>query len=147
MEKRDVKINQNRMKSGDFVRTLWVATVEMGVTREDIKDPGFWSHVASQLRPYDRMEVRCDDGTFFAEYLVIACERTYAKVKELSWVSLTSKDVAQTQEDREEFSYKYRGPHSMHSIIRKSDNKVMVEHKATKEDAMKWLSEYKQTIA
>jgi len=147
MEKRDVKINMNRMKSGDFVRTLWVATVEMGVTRDDLKNPTFWSHVAAQLRPYDRIEVRCDDGTFFADYLVIACERTYAKVKELSWVSLTSSDVAMTEESLEKFEYKYRGPHSMHSIVRKSDSKVMVEHKQTKEDALKWLKEYKHTVS
>ena len=144
--KRDVKLTQTRMKSGDFVRVLYVATVEPGVTREDLKNPSFWSHVSHMFSPYDRLEVRSDDGVFFAEYLVLAAERTYAKVKELSFVSLTTKDVAMTEaeNDLELYEYKYRGPHAKHSIMRKSDNTVMIDKKETKEQAMAWLSNHKK---
>ena len=147
-KKRDVKLNHTRMKEGQFVRNLWVVTVEQGVTREDLTNPGFWAHVAFQLRPYDRLEVRSDDGIFFAEYLVLACERTYAKVKELSWISLTTKDVALSQDeaDLEKFEYKFRGPHAKHSIIRKSDGAVMVEKLETQDQARQWLLDNKKTL-
>lgn len=145
---RDVKLNQSRMKSGEFVRTLYVATVEMGTTREDLMKPEFWSQVSYMFSPYDRIEVRSDDGVFFAEYLVLACERTFAKVKELSFVSLTTKDVAMTQaeKDLELYEYKYRGPHRKHSILRKSDGAVMVEEKDTKEQAVAWLHNFQKAL-
>ena len=148
-EKRDPKLNHARMKEGQFLRNLWVATVEQGITREDLKKPSFWSHVAMQFRPYDRLEVRSDDGTFFAEYLILACERTYAKVKELNWYSLTSQDVAMTQSesDAEEFEYKYRGPHGKHSIVRKSDGAVMIEKLETQDQAKDWLKEHLKALA
>lgn len=147
-EKRDVKINHTRMKEAQFVRNLWVVTAEKGTKREDLINPSFWSHVAMQFRPYDRIEVRVDDGIYFAEYLVLACERTYAKVKELSWVNLTTKDVAMTEADNmlELYEYKYRGPHGMHSILRKADGAVMVEKLATQEAARAWLVEHKKTV-
>lgn len=146
-DKREVKLNHTRMKEAGYVRTLWVVTVEQGVTRDDMMKPEFWSHVSMQFSPYDRIEARCDDGTFFAEYLVLACERTYAKLKELSFVGLTSKDVAMTQAEQEEYEYKHRGPHRGHSIIRKSDGEVMTEQQESKQAALAWLKNYKDTIA
>lgn len=145
-KKRDVKLNHTRMKEGQFVRNLWVVTVEQGVNRDDLMNPGFWAHVAFQLRPYDRLEVRSDDGLFFAEYLVLSCERTYAKVKELSWASLTSQDVAMSQEDLEQYEYKFRGPHAKHSVIRKSDGVVMVEKLETQDQAKQWIIDNKSKI-
>jgi len=148
-KKREMRITASRMKSGEFVRTLYVATVEPGVTREDLLKPDFWAQVAYQFSPYDRLEVRSDDGIFFAEYLILACERTYAKVKELSFVSLTTKDVAMTEAENELelYKYKYRGPNCKHSIIRKSDDTVMVEKLATKDAALTWLANHKKATA
>jgi len=145
-EKRDVKLNHTRMKEAQFVRNLWVVTAEQGVTKEDLLKPDYWSHVSFQFRPYDRIEARCDDGTFFAEYLIMSCERTFAKVKELSFTSLTSRDVAMTQAEQSAYEYKYRGPSCMHSIIRSSDKVVMVEKLDSKQDALTWLHEHEKAM-
>lgn len=146
-EKRDLKINQTRMQSGDFVRNLWVVTAEQGTTKEDILTPSYWSHVASQFRPYDRIEVRVDDGTYFAELLILSCDRTWAKVKELSFNSLTTSDVSQTQasEEMAEFDIQWKGPVNKWSVIRKSDDAV-IKNKMEKEEAGKFLIGYKKTI-
>ena len=37
-----------------------------------ILHPDFWGHIAAKLRPYDEIKVRCDDGTFYAQLLVLA---------------------------------------------------------------------------
>lgn len=148
-EKREVKLMHTRMKEAGFVRNLWIITAEVGVTREDMVKPDFWAHVASLFRPYDRIEARCDDGTFFAEYLVLTCDRTFAKVKELSYISLTSKDVSKTQleNDLELYYTKFRGPHCKWSVLRKSDDSVMVEKLGSKDDANAWLVNHKKVIA
>lgn len=147
-DKRDVKINQNRMQSGDFVRTLWVATVEQGVTREDVMDPSFWAHVSSQFKPYDRIEVRVDDGLFFLELLILACDRTWAKVYELSSHSLTASDVSLTQAEEEmaEYEVKWNGPSNKFVVIRKSDNTI-IKKGMEKDEASKFLDGYLKTIA
>jgi len=145
-KKREVKLVHTRMKEAQFLRNVWVVTVEQGVTRKDVLEPQFWSHVSFQFRPYDRIEVRCDDGTFFSEYLILACERTYAKVKELSYTSLTSTDVAMTESEVAEYKYLYRGPNCKHSIIRISDKTVMVEKLESKQDALDWLHNHEKAM-
>lgn len=146
-KKRDLKVNMNRMKSGDFVRTLWVVTAEQGTTKEDIMTPSYWSHVASQFRPYDRIEVRVDDGTYFAELLILACDRTWAKVHELTFHSLTTSDVSMTQahDEMSDFDVVWKGPVNKWSVIRKSDDAV-IKNKMEKDEAGKFLSNYVKTI-
>ena len=149
-QKREVKLTNARIKEAGYDRNLWVITTEMGVTRKDLLKPDYWSHVAMQLRPYDRIEARTDDGVYFAEYLVLASDRTFAKVKELSWHSLTSKDVALTQAEmdaKEQYRYSYRGANLKHSIIRTSDNQVVTEKHDSKESAMLWLKEHEKAMA
>jgi len=148
MTERDIKVNMNRMKSGDFVRTLWVVTAEQGTTKKDIMTPSYWSHVAAQFRPYDRIEVRVDDGTYFAELLILACDRTWAKVHELTFHSLTTSDVSMTQasEEMAEFDVKWNGPANKFIVLRKSDNEVIKKGFDDKEEAQKFLSGYMKTI-
>ena len=144
-KKRDVKINMTRMKSGDFVRNLWVVTAEQGTTKEDIMTPSYWSHVASQFRPYDRIEVRVDDGVYFAELLILACDRTWAKVHELTFHSLTTSDVSLTQAEPE-FDVQWKGPVNKWSVIRKSDSESIKKGMESKEEANKFLTGYQKTI-
>lgn len=146
-KKRSMSLNDKRMKEAEFLRSLWVVTVETGTIRSDLLTPEFWSHVAYRFKPYDRIEVRCDDGLYFAEYLVLSCDRTWAKVKELSFIALTSEDIAMTQDELEIYEYKFRGPHGKHSIIRKHDKAVMIEKLDSKELAMDWLTNHKKVIA
>jgi hypothetical protein len=144
-DKRSVKVNMNRMKSGEFVRTLYVITAEKGTTRKDLLEPEYWSHVAAQFKPYDRLEVRVDDETFFAEYLVLSCGRTWAKVLELSFKSLDSAPVT-TEGDMDEFIITWKGPALKWCVIRESDKEI-IKDKLEKDDATKFLAGYLKTIA
>lgn len=141
------QINPNRIKQAEYERTVYVVTVEMGTTKEDLENPGFWAHFAAKFRPWDRLEVRCDDGSFYAEYLVLACDRVWAKVKELSYVSLTTSDISQTQAALQDgLEVKYRGPHLKHGVVRKTDGAILKEGMQTKQEAEQWLAEYRQKI-
>ncbi len=144
----DIKLNPSRMKGAEYERTVYVATVEFGTTKDDMKDPAFWSHVSNKLKPWDRIEVRSDDGTFFAEYLVLASERTWAKVHMLSYTSLTSAEVSQTQAaiENDEFEVRWRGPHLKFSVIRKADDAVLKDG-MSKDEAFLWRKEYVKTVA
>ena len=136
---RDVTLSPSRINTSEFVRTFWVATVEPCVEREDFLDPSFWAHIALKFRQFDRIEVRYDDGRAWGEFLVLSADRTSAVVKELVWKNLI-KSVKAVVDPK--FLYKWRGPHAMHSIIRKKDDHVMVEKLETQSEALRWLSEY-----
>lgn len=143
-EPRNVMLPPGRIKPQEYARNLWVITVEDGTTMEDIKKPGFWATVAINMKPYDRVEVRCDNDAFFAELLVLRADRTSAIVKELSFVKLAKEDKVTDNNtiDSDDYEYKFRGPQKKHSIVRKSDGAIMTENMGSKEEALSWLATY-----
>lgn len=138
------QLDPSRVKQGEYERTVWVATVEQGTSRENLKDPSFWAHIANKFRPWDKLEVRADDGTFYAEFLILACDRTWARVFELNYQSLTSTDISLTQADA--YELRWRGPHLKWGVIRTADNAVVKESCQTKDEAKLWMEGHIQTV-
>ena len=138
-----MKLTQTRCAHSEFANASWTVTAEAGTTLEQVMAPEFFTNVASQMRPYDKIMVRVDDGVWYAELLVLTAGRTWVKTKKLIDVHLTSQDVDMTQADRADgFEIKHRGPHNKFSIIRKLDNEVIREQFETKDEARAWLSDY-----
>ena len=141
-----------RVKLAESARNYWVVTVEQGTTREEILKPEFWALVGKTFRPYDRIELRADDGTFFAEYLVLSADRAWAKVEELRWVALGTKDVSLTQaagaDLRARYKVEWRGPHLKHCVERKDGANVerLKEGFSDKAEATVWLESHLKTI-
>lgn len=138
------QLNPASFISAEYECTTYVATVEQGTTLDMLLDPKFWSHVANKLRPYDEIKVRCDDGTFYGHLLVLACDRTWARVFKLTFESLTSSDISLTQAAiLEDYDVKFRGPRKW-SVLRKSDNAVLAEGLHAEADARTWLTTHLQ---
>jgi len=137
----------NRLVLAESKRNIFHATVEPNVTREHLVDPAFWKHVAQKLQPYTRIEVVTDDGKYFCELLVLNSGKNWAITKELRYIELGGHDIAIRQASlMDEYVYKWRGPHQMHCIVRKSDNEVIKEGMQTQEEARRFLSEYIKVI-
>lgn len=141
-----------RVKIAEAARNYWVVTVEQGTTREEILRPEFWSLVSKNFRPYDRIEVRSDDGIFFAEYLVLSADRAWAKVHELKWTALGTSDVSLTEalaaEQRQRHTIVWRGAHLKHCVERKDGEKVerLKEGCQDRAEAQTWLESYLKTV-
>lgn len=133
----------------DSVRNVWVARVERAVEFKEVIYPGFWAHHSSKFSPWDRIEARAEDGTWFAELLVLDCSRTWAKVHVLSHVKLTTEDASQTmaamqaayQEALKDYEIKHRGPRGW-SVVRTADGSVMQDVLGTKDAAAAWLASF-----
>lgn len=142
-----------RVRTAEAARNLWVATVEQGTTRDDIKRPEFWALVARNFKPYDRLEVRADDGTFFAEFLILSADRAWAKVHELRFETLGSQDVSLTEANqadiRNRYAVKYNGPHLRYCVERKDGTKVerLKERCQDQAEASAWLEGHLKTVA
>ena len=141
-KKREVKLSPSGATPAEHVRNVWAVTSEFGVTKADIEAPDYWAHIAGRLRPRDRIEVMAADGSFYAEYLVTSCDRTWAKVAEVKYLDLTKASaVTGEQADLINAGYeiKWRGPKKW-SVLRRQDRAVLQEGLHSEADGNKWLA-------
>lgn len=136
-----VQLSPARFKLAEYERQIYVATAEEGCTPEDLLKPEHWAHVAKDLKPWDRIEARANDGTWFAEYLVLDTSRAWARVRLLGEVQhITTADVAQTQASLQgTYRVEYKGPHSKWCVIRNSDNAMQKEGEGSRDAAETWM--------
>lgn len=145
------KVMPGRCKSAELVRNSWAITVEHGTSREDIKRPEFWALVSKNFRPYDRIEARADDGTFFAEYIVLSADRAWARVHELRFEALGTQDVSLTEaaaaDIRARYTIKYNGPHLKYCVERQDGEAVeRLQQGMDKPAATIWLEQHLKTV-
>ncbi|HEX03849.1 MAG TPA: hypothetical protein ENH10_01640 [Bacteroidetes bacterium] len=135
---KDLAINPTRMKPAEYIRTVYSACIEHGITKEDILQPKFWAHFAMNLKPNDRIEAFAEDGTFYAELLVVACDRTWAKMHLMSYHDLTKVDMNFGDDVMDQYSIVFKGPKKW-CVIRKSDNAILNDKMLSEGDGKKWL--------
>ena len=147
-EKSTPQLPPNGLQGFDYVSTRHDALVPIGVPPEALLVPSFWAHQAVKLAPWHEIRARAEDGTWMATYVVLDCSRTWAKVKQLSFHSLTTGDVAMSQSSEAEvkatmrkFKVVHRGPHKW-SVVRVADNAVMVEGIEQRDGANEWLDKH-----
>jgi len=143
-KKRMPVIMPQRMRLREYEIQDWVANIEYGFSLEDILVPSFWAHVAAQMKPYDHIEARADDGSWVAHLLVTGCDRTWAKVAVDRVIKLTSKDIAETQASQHEV--KWRGPQHKYSVIRVADREPIKAGFANAEEAAQWAREHERVV-
>jgi len=143
----NAKLERNRFHGAEFKRLIYVADVEQAHTRYDILNPAYWGNVAAQLGPFDRIEVRCEDGTWLSELLVLEVGRSYVRVKELNHHKLTTADVAQSQDAVQSgFHVFWRGSHHKWSVKRLADNEVIHTGEPDKNAANTWVTEHVKAL-
>lgn len=144
-KKQSPVLDPQRMQLSEFGRQDWVATVEEHVTVEDVQDPVFWSNTSALMKPYDHIEARCEDGSWIADFVVLGCDRNWARVHLKALYKLTTSDVSLTQSLK--YEVRWKGPHRQFCVIRLSDQESIQEKCQTKEAAALWLREYERTTA
>ncbi len=142
---RDVMLNPERMIVAEYERNEWMCTAAYGTTVEDVLLPGYWAHVAPQLKPYDHIEVRVDDGAWLLQLLVVDVSRSWARVHVLAQHMLTTADVSLTEAERHEVRFK--GAHYKYCVIRNSDGAVVKDKFSKKEEAYLWMHDHEKTTA
>ena len=128
-ERKVESLTITNLKEAEFVRPVYCATIPFGTLPEDLLKPEYWAHVATHLRPWARIEARAEDGTWFAEYIVLSVDRTWARVRMLAKYNLTSQDTSISQAEKiskSGFEIKWCGG-AKWSVIRTVDSAVMKE--------------------
>ena len=137
------RLEHGRWGLAEHRKQHWVIDAEHGVTPAVLQDESYWANLASRMKPWDTLEVRTDDGSLWAEGLVLSCGRNYAKIHLLRVEKLMTRDVEQSQVAQAKtsltFKWMHRGPRK-HSIVR-SDGQIMHEGADTKDLAVQWAKD------
>lgn len=138
-----IKLTGSRFKIAEQMRNSWVCSVEPGTSLEQVLDTAFFANYAKLVGPWDKIEINCEDGAFYAELLVVQSGTGWVKCQVLQSVDLQAPIEVDEQCD---FEIKYTNRYSNFRVIRKSDKKVVQDNLQTKADAAAWLAGHLKTI-
>lgn len=142
------------MPQAEYKRNRFSIDVPKGVGPEDAVQPAFYANVAANLKAWDQIELRAEDGTWYMEVMVLDASRVWARVYPiLGPCRFTTADVAMSQAAAAEakpvavpltaadFEVIHR-PGKRWSVVRKADREVLFEGEQTKQAAEGALAEY-----
>ncbi len=149
-----VSISPNRVKGAEFHRNVWCVTPEAHVAFADVMAPGYFTHVAAQLRVGDHIEVVPEGGAWYAELFVRAASRLDVTLGVLNAVNftLTVPDDVQSSKSPiekgspEEYYVKWGGPKAKFRVHRAEDHQVLQDGFDTEASAQAWLSDHQQRM-
>lgn len=140
LERPLLSIMPNRMKEAEFIRTVYVIDCHEGTEQDDLLIPAYWSHVAKQLKPFDRIEARADNGEWVAELMVIKTGTNEAHVALLNVYDINKLAGESPAIPSDDYSVEWKGPHKKFCVIRKADSAMVHEGAQTKPEAFQWLA-------
>lgn len=140
---KQANLTPKRFKLADYERNLWVATPEAGTTLEDVLKNDYFAHVAGNFKPFDKVEVRAEDESYYAELLVRSAGKNWAVCNVLMHVDLAPKSDAVPDED---YTVGWGGPHQKHRVVRKKDGEVLFQGGASADEARSWLTNHLKAI-
>jgi hypothetical protein len=135
------QLQTQRFKQAEYERAVYTIIPEMDTPMDAILQPGYWAHVASRLKPWDIIEVRGEDGSYFAELLVQSAGKLFANVALLRSVDLKQKAAPGSIDTIPPgYDVKYQGPLLKWSVLRGSDR--IKDGLDMEVQARTWLNEH-----
>src|SRR5258708_29080309 len=143
---RVVSLDSHRLRGAEYERVVHGCYPPKEHTIEDLKRPEYWAAVAGKLRPWNHIEVYAEDGTWYAELLVLAVERAHAVVHVLRYDALSTSDVVFTElAGRSKYEIRHTPGLQWH-IIRKADGHIVKDGMRLRDDALFALQEHLKTV-
>lgn len=130
-----------RFKQSELVRNQWTIYVPESDKLEDVLEPGYWQHIAANLRAGDHIECVWDDSSLHAELFVITAARLHATVAVISQTDLSGASKA-SEAASENLKIKFRGPYHKYCVM--DGSQVLQSGFATDDAANAWLSDYRK---
>lgn len=116
-------------------RRHYVEKVARGVALEDVLDPKFWSHVASQFREFDQITIVAEDKSWWGLFMVVSAGTREARLMQLGYAA----GMAQKKMIEPDVEVRFRGVRKF-GLVRIADGAVIEEDIPTKEEAMARLA-------
>lgn len=130
---------QRRFALAEHMRAIYFVTVEESIKPEDVLRPDFWRHVASQLKPYDLIEVAVDSCEWRMQLLICDVWHCGARVIEMNRFDMSGQEE-EDQSVGDDLRVKWRGPVNKWCVVRTSDGVILRAGLETKNVALENLS-------
>lgn len=149
------QITQGRIKLAEFSRNTHVAVAHQGVSLEDALSPVYWAHVASGIRPFDKIELRAEDNSWFADLIVFKATKLEVFARVLTAInsngdSLSTHHATLTAPAVDApavpagYVVDYGGPIHNYRVIRTADGAVLV-YGLSQDEAVAWAIDHSGT--
>lgn len=133
-----------RMRPAEAMWRTHAVLVETGTEPGAVLEAGFWSHVATKLRPLDRIEVMDDSATWVCALIVCAASASEAIVAPL-WSAELKSDASLSAPAESAFRPRWMG-HKRKWAVLKGEN-VLREGMQSREEAEIWISSHAKALA
>lgn len=144
-EKTHTPISPMRWNDASFQRNIWEAIPVAETPFDAVLDPDYWMHVAKDLKQRDRIEVFCEDGSYWAELIVLNAGRLWAKVAVISHIDLTDSDKATIDDDRYAgYEINWGGPVHRFRVLKNGE--VLFSKLHDKKAAQDWLENHVRNV-
>lgn len=143
-ERKPRKVLQSRFRLTEQARNTWAVIPEDGTPYEDLFAPEYWAHVAVTVRPGDLIEVRAEDGSYFALLYAVAVHRQAVAVCELLKKDLSAVKMPVVESG---IIVEFKGPLRKWSVIRTKDNVIVSDKHESRLAADNAAAEYLRTIS
>lgn len=137
-------LNPQRMGLAEQLRQDWVVNAEQGTTIEEVLDSQYWAHMASQMQPFDTVEVRLETGEWLLKLRVINTGRNWAQMFEEHRYELVER--SETMPAATRYRVDWKGPQMKWSVIRVADSEVVQKELPSKAAAQDWLASHERAI-
>lgn len=135
-------LKNSEFGAAEFRRQIWQAFPKPGVSLDDCLEQSYWRHVATQVKSGDRIELLAEDMSWYAEVIVIASGRLWAKVQTITYVELDANALA--AQDDATYQVQWGGPAVRWRVL--DGNEVVKDNFQTKEDAQRWAQAHDQAV-
>ena len=130
------KATAGQVQLQEAARNVWIFRPSEDITKEDMLRPPFWTHVATQRRVNDRIEVLSQDASWYAELIVRAVGPLEVVTGLLAFTEFNA--IAAPTED--EYTIAWKGPTAKWRITRAADKLTLREGFSSEAAAKAWLA-------
>ena len=133
-----------KVEQAEYMRSIWHEVPAAGTPLESVLDPKYWVHVSSMFKPRDRIEVDAEDGSYFAELMVIDAGRLFAKVELMRKHEFSAPEVAGSAESPYEVKWAGR---AKWRVVRKIDRAPLRDGFDDRQSAELWAASHARAAA
>lgn len=137
-------IMPDRFGLSEEKRRDWIADIPDTVSIDEIMDPSYWAHIASQMQPMDHIEARREDGAWIAYLVVQFCEKNYATVVLDRRLNLTQEGDIPASSIKH--YVKWKGPVLKWVVIRSHDSQILKDLMLSRDEAAAWMIDHEKTL-
>ena len=134
-----------RLGPAESKRNSYTATTVGGTPFEDALQPGYWRNYTNLIKPWDIIEVRAEDGVFWALLLVVDVSPSSVVVE-----TIFKKDLSSVKQEAIELmgcEVGWNGAVDRYRVVRKSDSRVLSKDHPSMASAVNWLTQNSRLVA